>query len=111
MIGEPGFSETTGNIYGFHLGWSGNHRFHTEGMNDGRRYIQAGELFMPGEVTLACGESYTTPVLYSTFSEKGLNGISQHFHRHVRNEILTFPEPDKVRPVHLNNLGRYLLQS
>ena len=102
MIGDAGFGETAGNVYGFHLGWSGNHRFHAEAMSDGRRYIQAGELLMPGEVTLKAGESYTTPVLYSTFSSKGLNGMSQNFHRHVRSEILTFPEPEKARPVHLN---------
>ena len=102
MMGDVGFSETEGNVYGFHLGWSGNHRIHTEAMNDGRRYIQAGELLMPGEMTLAAGECYKTPTLYSTFSSKGLNGISQNFHRHVRSEIVSFPEPEKIRPVHLN---------
>ena len=102
MIGQPNFSETSGKVYGFHLGWSGNHRFHAEAMSDGRRYLQAGELLMPGEVELAPGDSYSTPTLYSTYSNKGLNGISQNFHRHVRREIVCFPEPEKVRPVHLN---------
>ncbi len=102
MIGQPNFSETSGKVYGFHLGWSGNHRFHAEAMSDGRRYLQAGELLMPGEVELAPGASYSTPTLYSTYSNKGLNGISQNFHRHVRREIVRFPEPGKVRPVHLN---------
>ena len=102
MIGQPNFSETWGKVYGFHLGWSGNHRFHAEAMSDGRRYLQAGELLMPGEVELAPGDSYSTPTLYSTYSNKGLNGISQNFHRHVRREIIRFPEPEKVRPVHLN---------
>ena len=102
MIGQPNFSETSGKVYGFHLGWSGNHRFHAEAMSDGRRYLQAGELLMPGEVELAPGDSYSTPTLYSTYSNKGLNGISQNFHRHVRREIVRFPEPEKVRPVHLN---------
>ncbi|MBO9481428.1 alpha-galactosidase [Salinisphaera sp. G21_0] len=102
MIGQPNFCETAGKVYGFHLGWSGNHRFHAEAMSDGRRYLQAGELLMPGEVELAPGASYTTPTLYSTYSNKGLNGISQNFHCHVRTEIIRFPEPEKVRPVHLN---------
>ncbi|USE37603.1 alpha-galactosidase [Endozoicomonas sp. SCSIO W0465] len=102
MIGQANFSETAGKVYGFHLAWSANHRFHAEAMSDGRRYLQAGELLMPGEVELIPGESYRTPTLYSTYSNKGLNGISQNFHRHVRNEIVRFPEPQKVRPVHLN---------
>ena len=102
MMGQAGFSETAGDVYGFHLGWSGNHRLHAEAMSDGRRYLQAGELLMPGEVTLEAGESYSTPTLFSCYSEKGLNGISQSFHRHVRNEIVRFPEAGKVRPVHLN---------
>ena len=102
MIGQPNFSETWGEVYGFHLGWSGNHRFHAEAMSDGRRYLQAGELLMPGEIERAAGERYETPTLYSTYSQAGLNGISQNFHRYVRNEIIRFPEADKVRPVHLN---------
>lgn len=102
MIGQPGFSETSGEVYGFHLGWSGNHRLHTEAMSDGRRYIQAGELLMPGEIILEAGESYSTPTLFSCYSEKGLNGISKQFHRHVRNQIIQFPQAKKVRPVHLN---------
>lgn len=102
VAGTQGFNENSGKVFGFHLGWSGNHRLHTEVMDDGRRYIQAGELLMPGEVTLQPGESYSTPTLFSCFSNEGLNGMSQSFHRHVRQHIVKFPEPEKVRPVHLN---------
>ncbi|WP_036829065.1 alpha-galactosidase, partial [Photobacterium sanctipauli] len=102
VVGQAGFSESQGEIYGFHLGWSGNHRLHAEVMSDGRRFLQSGELLMPGEVTLAAGESYTTPKLYACFSSDGLNGMSQRFHQHVRNNIIRFANPEKPRPVHLN---------
>lgn len=102
VVGQAGFSESQGEIYGFHLGWSGNHRLHAEIMSDGRRFLQSGELLMPGEVTLAAGESYTTPKLYACFSSDGLNGMSQRFHQHVRNNIIRFASPEKPRPVHLN---------
>ena len=102
VAGTPGFSETSGEVYGFHLGWSGNHRLHSEVMSDGRRFLQAGELLMAGEVTLQPGETYATPKLYCTYSAEGLNGMSQNFHQHVRTNIVKFPEPEKSRPVHLN---------
>lgn len=102
VAGTQGFSETFGEVYGFHLGWSGNHRLHSEVMSDGRRFLQAGELLMAGEVTLQPGEIHSTPKLFCTYSAEGLNGMSQRFHQHVRSHIVKFPEPEKSRPVHLN---------
>ena len=101
MAGPQGFSEQQGEVWGFHLGWSGNHQLRADVKSDGRRFIQAGELFFSGEMTLSCGESYTTPSLYACYSPQGLNGISQAFHQYVRTQVLSFPT-DKVRPVHLN---------
>ncbi|PSW10248.1 alpha-galactosidase [Photobacterium rosenbergii] len=102
VAGQTGFSETHGELYGFHLGWSGSHRIHAEVMSDGRRFVQAGELLMPGEMTIMPGESYETPVLYSCYSPDGLNGMSQRFHRYVRQNIVHFDHQAKPRPVHLN---------
>ena len=101
MVGRKGFSEQTGEVWGFHLGWSGNHQLRVDAKSDGRRFIQAGELLLPGEVILEPGASYTTPWLYGTYSSEGLNGISARFHQFVRTQIIKFPE-SKPRPVHLN---------
>lgn len=101
MAGTHGFSEQQGEVWGFHLGWSGNHLMRADVKSDGRRQIQAGELLLPGEIALGAGESYTTPWLYSAYSNSGLNGISDAFHTYVRNHILHFPKGDP-RPVHLN---------
>lgn len=102
VAGVPSFREEQGEVYGFHLAWSGNHRIRAEVTPEGRRYFQAEELLQPGEVTLASGESYQTPWLYATYSANGLNGMSSHFHQFIRGSILTWSSEAKPRPVHLN---------
>lgn len=47
-----------------HLGWSGNHWLAIDTLDDGRRLVHAGELFEPGEIRLARGESYRSPTVY-----------------------------------------------
>ncbi|MDB1123151.1 alpha-galactosidase [Vibrio algarum] len=101
MLGDDHFSEQSGQVWGFHLGWSGNHQLRADVKSDGRRFVQAGELLFSGESILAAEESYTTPWLYGCYSNSGLNGISDRFHRFVRTNILKFPV-NKPRPVHLN---------
>lgn len=101
FVGTDHFSEQNGHVWGFHLGWSGNHQMRADVKSDGRRFVQAGELLLAGEVNLVAKDSYTTPWLYATYSTTGLNGISEHFHHFIRNNIINFPV-DKPRPVHLN---------
>lgn len=101
FAGSKGFSEQKGQVWGFHLGWSGNHQLRADVRSDGRRFIQAGELLLSGETRLQEGEVYQSPWLYGTYSNQGLNGISNNFHQFVRTHILKFPTA-KPRPVHLN---------
>ncbi|WED21260.1 alpha-galactosidase [Vibrio sp. JC009] len=101
LVGTDNFNEQSGYVWGFHLGWSGNHQLRADVKSDGRRFVQAGELLLSGEAVLEAGESYTSPWLYACYSETGLNGISDRFHRFVRSNIVKFPV-DKPRPVHLN---------
>lgn len=101
FVGSNGFTEQLGHVWGFHLGWSGNHQLRADVRSDGRRFVQAGELLLSGEKQLEQGESYRSPWLYATYSNNGLNGISERFHQFVRKNIVNFPV-DKPRPVHLN---------
>ena len=101
IAGAPGFSEQQGEVWAVHLGWSGNHRMKCEVKTDGRRYLQAEALWMPGEKALKKDETVYTPWLYASYSPEGLNGMSQQYHRFLRDEIIRFPE-QKPRPVHLN---------
>jgi len=99
---SDGCTETSGCAAGFHLGWSGNHGLRVDRRNDGRAFVQMGELFLPGEMRLSANESYTTPPLYAARSEHGLNRLSQQFHHHVKRRVLDGRNKDKPRPVHFN---------
>src|SRR4029453_15500000 len=79
--------------------WSGNHEVFAERLSDGRRYVQLGELLLPGEVRLAPGESYTTPWIFAAYGAGGLNEVSRRFHAHLRSRPRP---PTRPRPVLLN---------
>lgn len=102
VAGTPHFDEMHGEVWGFHFAWSGNHRLRVDVKTDGRRIMQAEEIYLPGEIALAEGESLTTPWLYASYSANGLNGMSHHFHDHVRATILPADFAQKPRPIHLN---------
>jgi alpha-galactosidase len=96
-------ADDLGPAWGAHLAWSGNHTLLIEPLTDGRRMLQLGEWLAPGEVVLAPGERYRTPDALLSFSEGGLNGLSAHFHRHLRDQVLRWPGAGmSPRPVHLN---------
>jgi alpha-galactosidase len=94
--------EQGGECYGFHLGWSGNHKMRAELLGEGRSYAQLGELLMPGELALAPNESYTSPTLYTAYSNQGFSGLSHNFHQYVRQSLITDKVRQKPRPVHYN---------
>lgn len=95
-------NQAQGEAYGFHLGWSGNHKIVAEKMADGRAYVQMGELLFPGEISLASGQSYQSPTLFASYSDQGLSALSRQFHRYVRRHIIRQSVHDKPRPVHYN---------
>ncbi|MDP5253120.1 MULTISPECIES: alpha-galactosidase [unclassified Vibrio] len=101
IVGQQGFDEQRGEVWGAHLAWSGNHRLRVDVKADGRRLLQAEALYFAGEISLLHQQTLTTPKLYVSYSSAGLNTMSQQFHRHVRRDILT-PRLEKPRPIHLN---------
>lgn len=101
ILGTKGFDETQGTVIGAHLAWSGNHRILHERLPDGLRQLQLGELFLPGEVILASGETYSSPEVCFSVSDEGLGGLSHNFHSFLRNELLP-TETREARPVTLN---------
>jgi alpha-galactosidase len=102
ILGEKGFSHELGAVFGLHLGWSGNWKFVIDRSPHGQLLVQAGELFLPGELVLQPGQSYETPSFYLA-SARGLNDLSRQFHRFVRDKLVRFPDPAKPRPVHFNS--------
>jgi alpha-galactosidase len=100
FAGTAGFGEWSGEVWGAHLAWSGNHDLVAEHLPDGRRYLQIGELLHPGEVVLEGGQSYTTPQVIAVHGQ-GLTPATWGFHRHFRNRP-THPSPERPRKVLLN---------
>ncbi|WP_433363658.1 alpha-galactosidase [Actinoplanes sp. CA-142083] len=78
-----GFGSGSGEVWGIHVAWSGNHRTIAERTPDGVALLGGGELLLAGEVRLAPGESYRSPWLYGSYG-RGLDELSARFHRHLR---------------------------
>lgn len=91
--------EWSGEVWGLHLAWSGNHSVYAERLVDGRRYVQWGELFHPGEMCVYPGETYTTPTVIGVHSDRGFTPASWGFHREARRRR---PALRSSRKVHLN---------
>jgi alpha-galactosidase len=102
VVGQPGFDEDHGEVMGLHLAWSGSSRVILERLRDGRLQVQAGELFLPGEMNLEPGEAYETPTLYAARDAAGLNGLSARLHPFVRQTILGGRLAARPRPVTFN---------
>jgi alpha-galactosidase len=102
ILCTPATSETSGEAFGLHLAWSGNHRLRVDTLSDGRVFALLGALLLPGEVRLAAGESYHSPEIVMGYSSHGLSGLSQQFHRHVRQALLRPAVRARPRPVHYN---------
>jgi alpha-galactosidase len=98
-VGSAGFSNRHGRVWATHFGFSGNHTTFVERAEIGATRIGNAELFAPGELDLAAGESYTTPYTYATFSAAGVDGITEAFHAYVRSRST---HPRSPRPVVLN---------
>nr|WP_246376889.1 alpha-galactosidase [Conyzicola lurida] len=84
VAGTPGFGFRGGEVWGAHLAWSGDQRLWAESASTGHTLLGAGELLDPGEVRLATGESFESPWLVSAWSDAGLDGLAQRFHRFIR---------------------------
>ena len=99
ILPETGCTNTQGTAYALHYGWSGGHRMVAEELPDGRRQIQFGNA--SGSETEP-GTHFQTAPLYAAFSATGLNGIGTSFQRHIRDDVVQWPNPAKPRPVHYN---------
>lgn len=96
--GEPGFGFEHGEVFGFHVAHSGNHRTWVERCNNGLQVIGGGELLLPGEVRLAAGQTYTSPWIHAQRAD-GLDAAARRLHRWER----SLPShPGGPRPVTLN---------
>lgn len=94
VVGTPGFTFATGEVWATHLAWSGDKALWTERSPIGSAVVGAGELLAPGEVVLAPGESYESPWTVAVYSASGLDGVSGRLHPWIRSwSTITAPRP------------------
>ncbi|MFC7431292.1 MULTISPECIES: alpha-galactosidase [unclassified Agrococcus] len=96
--GRTGFGFERGLVHAVHVAWSGNHRMVAERTITGEALLAAGELLLPGEVSLAPGASYETPWVVASWGD-GLTELSGRIHDDLRARP---HHPARPRPVTLN---------
>lgn len=103
LLAEEGASEQTGNVYGFNLIYSGNHYGAVERDGNDLLRVQLGIHPHCFSWTLGHGERFETPEAVMTFSHRGFNGMSAHFHDFINAHIVRGDWKGRERPVLLNN--------
>ncbi|MEU6217872.1 alpha-galactosidase [Streptomyces sp. NPDC047022] len=102
--GVPGFGFREGEVWAVHVAWSGDQRYVVEQLPEGAgthaAVLGGGELLPAGEIRLAPGDSYTTPVCHFAWSGEGLDGLGDRFHALLRSRPT---HPRSPRPVILNS--------
>ena len=98
-----GATENDGDVYGFNLIYSGNHRTTVE-------LSAAGLVRVTGGVNPHCflwelkqGERFETPEAVLTYSCRGKNGMSQNFHAFVQNRVVRGDWQKQERPILIND--------
>ncbi len=100
VVMTAGTNATEGEAWSVQLAWSGNHRLLLQGLRLGGKQLQAGELLLPGEVTLLPGQAHHTPTVHLARSSHGLRALSLRWHHFTRACIL--PPQVSPRPVQFN---------
>ncbi|MDD9923674.1 MAG: alpha-galactosidase [Boseongicola sp.] len=99
IVPGMGATNTQGEAWGFHYGWSGGHRMIAEELPDGRRQIQFGHA---ARMETKPATSFKSAPLYAVYSSDGLNGVAVSFQRHLRDRIVPWVDTTRPRPVHYN---------
>ncbi|MBD8022663.1 alpha-galactosidase [Microbacterium gallinarum] len=92
VAGTAGFDFGSGEVWSTHVAWSGDTRQWFERSDLAPAVLGAGERFTA--TTLAPGESYASPTVVATWSDAGLDGLSDRLHPWVRSwSTIARPRP------------------
>ncbi len=100
---RPHTDEQQGEVYGFSLVYSGNFLAQVEVNSMDLTRVTMGIHPEHFSWPLSGGESFQTPEVVMVYSQEGLNGMSQVYHRLYQNRLMRAPWKDRVRPILLNN--------
>ncbi len=103
IIKRPNTDEFCGDAFGFSLVYSGNFIATAEGGSFGRMRILMG--INPDRFSwpLASGDSFETPEVVMAYTDKGLNDLSQTYHRLYNNNLVRGKWKNEPRPILNNN--------
>lgn len=96
-------TEQSGEAYGFSLIYSGNFLAQAEVDNYQVLRVMLGINPFGFQWKLDAAANFTTPEAVMVYSNAGLNGMSQQFHRLYRNRLVRGYWRDRERPVLINN--------
>jgi alpha-galactosidase len=103
FAGTTGFGFRTGEVWGVHVGWSGDHVHLAERLPEragqASAVIGGGELLAPGEIMLDRGQTYTTPWVSFVYSDAGMDGAAAALHTWLRDRP---HHPRTPRPLVVN---------
>ena len=102
VMAEHNTTEDIGEAIGIALGYSGNHKMSANLSKYNIVNLSGGISPDNFRWNLKQSESFSTPELVISFSENGLNGLSQNFHNLIKNRVCRGIYRDKKRPVLLN---------
>lgn len=102
MVGRTA-TEETGEAYGFSFVYSGNFYAGADCSTYGSTRVLMGLDADDFAWTLAEGESFYTPEVVMTYSDKGIGEMSRTFHRLYRHNLCRGEWKTKKRPVLINN--------
>ena len=99
FAGTTQFGEQHGEVWGCHVGWSGNFEITLDGVTEHHKHMLVGEKLNAGELVIQPNDTYSAPTVYAVYSSHGLSFASQQFHQFVRSGLRHENTP---RPVTLN---------
>lgn len=103
ILKQKDTTENHGDCYGCNLLYSGNHAEYCETTYTNKVRLLSGINPSGFCWKLQPGDCFYTPEAVLTFSDKGLNGLSQNYHAFVNNCIVRGEWKNKPRPIVINN--------
>ncbi|MCY0875871.1 MAG: alpha-galactosidase [Firmicutes bacterium] len=103
MLARPEATETSGEVYGLSLVYSGNFEMRASVDQYRTTRLLAGIHPEGFSWRLEPGQTFTTPEALLSFSDQGLGGLSRLLHRLIRTRLVRGEYRDRERPVLINN--------
>ena len=102
-LARPETTEHSGDVYGFHLVYSGNFTARVEVDPFSQTRVLMGINPHDFSWLLEPGQTFQTPETVMIYSPAGLNGLSQTLHSLYRERLARGPHAGQLRPILANN--------